>query len=103
MGSNPTQGMDVCLLLFYVCVVLCVGSCLATGKARKGCRAIEEDSIINVTNGTRQTVYTTNKPIVLLLNTHEINWRHMRRELLKYGPFEINSKLKILIQESYLL
>jgi hypothetical protein len=26
VGSNPTQGMDVC-----VCVVLCVGSGLATG------------------------------------------------------------------------
>jgi hypothetical protein len=22
VGSNPTQGMDVCLRLFYVCVVL---------------------------------------------------------------------------------
>jgi hypothetical protein len=29
--SNPTQGMDVCVRLFYVCVVLCVGSDLATG------------------------------------------------------------------------
>jgi hypothetical protein len=31
MGSNPTQGMDVCVLLFCVSVVLCVGSGLATG------------------------------------------------------------------------
>jgi hypothetical protein len=31
VGSNPTQGMDVCVLLFRVCVVLCVGSGLATG------------------------------------------------------------------------
>jgi hypothetical protein len=31
VGSNPTQGMDVCLPLFYVCVVLCIGSGLATG------------------------------------------------------------------------
>jgi hypothetical protein len=31
VGSNPTRGMDVCVLLFYVCVVLCVGSSLATG------------------------------------------------------------------------
>jgi hypothetical protein len=31
VGSNPTQGMDVCLRLFCVCVVLCVGSGLATG------------------------------------------------------------------------
>jgi hypothetical protein len=30
VGSNPTQGMDVYVLLFYVCVVLCVGSGLAT-------------------------------------------------------------------------
>jgi hypothetical protein len=29
--SNPTRGMDVCVRLFYVCVVLCVGSGLATG------------------------------------------------------------------------
>jgi hypothetical protein len=26
MGSNPTRGMDVCVRLFCVCVVLCVGS-----------------------------------------------------------------------------
>jgi hypothetical protein len=31
VGSNPTQGMDVCVLLFFVCVVLCVGSSLAMG------------------------------------------------------------------------
>jgi hypothetical protein len=31
MGSNPTRGMDVCVCLFCVCVVLCVGSGLATG------------------------------------------------------------------------
>jgi hypothetical protein len=31
MGSNPTPGMDVCVRLFCVCVVLCVGSGLATG------------------------------------------------------------------------
>jgi hypothetical protein len=57
VGSNPTQGMDVCVCLFCVCVVLCVGSGLATGcllvegdyeteeEARaqqKDCRAIVE-------------------------------------------------------------
>jgi hypothetical protein len=31
VGSNPTQGMDVCVGLFCVCVVLCVGIGLATG------------------------------------------------------------------------
>jgi hypothetical protein len=31
VGSNPTQGIDVCMRLFCVCVVLCVGSALATG------------------------------------------------------------------------
>jgi hypothetical protein len=31
VGSNPTQGMDVCVCLFCVFVVLCVGSGLATG------------------------------------------------------------------------
>jgi hypothetical protein len=31
VGSNPTQGMDVCLCLFCVCVVLYVVSGLATG------------------------------------------------------------------------
>jgi hypothetical protein len=30
VGSNPTQNMDVYVLLFCVCVVLCVGRCLAT-------------------------------------------------------------------------
>jgi hypothetical protein len=28
--SNPTQGMDVCVRLFCVCAVLCVGTGLAT-------------------------------------------------------------------------
>jgi hypothetical protein len=31
MGSNPTRGMDVCVRLFRVCVVLCVGSGLSMG------------------------------------------------------------------------
>jgi hypothetical protein len=31
VGSNPTRGMNVCVHLFCVCVVLCVGSDLATG------------------------------------------------------------------------
>jgi hypothetical protein len=31
VGSNPTQGMDVCVLLFCVRVVLCIGNDLATG------------------------------------------------------------------------
>jgi hypothetical protein len=31
VDSNPTRGMDVCVHLFCVCVVLCVGSGLATG------------------------------------------------------------------------
>jgi hypothetical protein len=35
VGSNPTQGMDVCVRLFCVCVVLCVGSGLATGCVKK--------------------------------------------------------------------
>jgi hypothetical protein len=30
VGSNPTQGMDICVRLFCVCV-LCVGSGLAMG------------------------------------------------------------------------
>jgi hypothetical protein len=31
VGSNPTRGVNVCVRLFCVCVVLCVGSGLATG------------------------------------------------------------------------
>jgi hypothetical protein len=31
VGSNPTQGMDLSVCLFCVCVVLCVGKGLATG------------------------------------------------------------------------
>jgi hypothetical protein len=31
VGSNPTRGMDVCVRLFCVCAVLCVGSGLTTG------------------------------------------------------------------------
>jgi hypothetical protein len=31
MGSNPTGGMDVCVRLFCVCIVLFVGSSLAMG------------------------------------------------------------------------
>jgi hypothetical protein len=30
LGSNPTQGMDVCVRLFCVCVVLCVESGITT-------------------------------------------------------------------------
>jgi hypothetical protein len=33
VGSNPTQGIDVCVRLFCVCVVLCVGSGLTTGSS----------------------------------------------------------------------
>jgi hypothetical protein len=31
VGSNPTQGMDICVRLFLVSVVLCVGNGLAMG------------------------------------------------------------------------
>jgi hypothetical protein len=31
VGSNPIRGMDVCVGLFCVYVVLCAGSGLATG------------------------------------------------------------------------
>jgi hypothetical protein len=31
VGSNPTQGMDVCVRLFCVWAVPCAGSGLATG------------------------------------------------------------------------
>jgi hypothetical protein len=31
VGSNPTRGMDVCVRLFCVCAVLCVGCSLETG------------------------------------------------------------------------
>jgi hypothetical protein len=31
VSLNPTRGMDVCVRLFYVCIVLCVGSGFATG------------------------------------------------------------------------
>jgi hypothetical protein len=31
MDSNTTQAMDVCVRLFYICVLLCVGSGPATG------------------------------------------------------------------------
>jgi hypothetical protein len=33
MCSNPTRGMDVCVRLFCVCVVLCLGSGLVTGSS----------------------------------------------------------------------
>jgi hypothetical protein len=32
MGSNPTGGVDVCVYLFWVGVVLCVGSGHVTGS-----------------------------------------------------------------------
>jgi hypothetical protein len=33
VGSNPTRGMDVCVRLFCVYVVLCVGSSLERGSS----------------------------------------------------------------------
>jgi hypothetical protein len=33
VGSNPTPGIDVCVRLFCVCAVLCVGSGHVTGKS----------------------------------------------------------------------
>jgi hypothetical protein len=30
-GSNPIQGMDICVRLFCVCAILCVGSGLTMG------------------------------------------------------------------------
>jgi hypothetical protein len=73
-GSNPTRGMDVCVRLFRICVVLCVGSGLATGwspvqgvlptvyrlrnwkaaKVHKGCRA--RGGMLLVVQDTRQNV-----------------------------------------------
>jgi hypothetical protein len=71
--SNPTEGMDVCLRLFYVCVALCAGRGLATGLSpvqgvlptaytgsrnwksvqgqTKGCRVIIIIIIIIIING----------------------------------------------------
>jgi hypothetical protein len=34
VGSNRTRGIDVCVRLFYICVVLCVGSDLARAQQR---------------------------------------------------------------------
>jgi hypothetical protein len=31
LGSNPTRGIDVCVRLFCVCIVLCAGISLAAG------------------------------------------------------------------------
>jgi hypothetical protein len=31
VDSNPTRGMDACVCVYSVCVVLCIGSGLATG------------------------------------------------------------------------
>jgi hypothetical protein len=31
VGSNPTLGMDVCVRLLCVCIILCVGCGLAAG------------------------------------------------------------------------
>jgi hypothetical protein len=64
VGSNPTRGMDVCVRLFCVCVLLCIRGLLATGwssvqgalptvcalrncksaKVHKGCRAIDRQT-----------------------------------------------------------
>jgi hypothetical protein len=42
VGSNPTEGMDICLRLFCVCVVPCVGSGLETADPpSKVQRAVE--------------------------------------------------------------
>jgi hypothetical protein len=77
--SNPTQDMDVCVHLFCVCVVLCVGSGLATGWSpaqgvlpivcrlrnwksgqgpTKGCRAIDRSQIVYVLRTISQLLLT---------------------------------------------
>jgi hypothetical protein len=57
MGSNPNQGTDICVRLFCVCVVLCVGTalrresyrlCIGLSKWKssqgpKGCRAMKRE------------------------------------------------------------
>jgi hypothetical protein len=62
-GSNPTRGMDVCVRLFSVFVVLCVGSVLATGvpqtvfkklkngQGPTGCRATEREKNVGRMKG----------------------------------------------------
>jgi hypothetical protein len=34
MSSNPTRDTDLCLRLFFVCLVLCVGRGFATGRSQ---------------------------------------------------------------------
>jgi hypothetical protein len=46
-GWNPTQGMDVCVHLFCVCVVLCVGLRnwkSGQGPTKKDCSAIDRQT-----------------------------------------------------------
>jgi hypothetical protein len=67
VGSNPTQGIDVCVRLYCVCVVLCVGTGLAKGWSP--------------VQGVLQTVYRINKVK-----------KRSRSKGLWYGPCHISSQ-----------
>jgi hypothetical protein len=90
VGSNPTRGMDVCVRLFCVCVLLCVGSGLVTGwspvqvvlailyrlrnwksgQGPKGYRTIEKDII----NSSYKSRVSTNPWGEIMLITNTIFW-----------------------------
>jgi hypothetical protein len=45
MGLNPTWGMDVCVHLFWVCAVLCVGKGWSPAKKRYCVRDYETEKV----------------------------------------------------------
>jgi hypothetical protein len=82
VGSNSTQGMDVFMRLFCICIVLCVGRGLATGwstvqgvlptvyrikKLRKRTRRKEGPYSHNTTTTTTTTTTTNNNNNNILL------------------------------------
>jgi hypothetical protein len=56
VGSNLTWGMDVCVLLFCVCAVLCAGSGLASGWSKESYRLCKISINWKVANAQQRAV-----------------------------------------------
>jgi hypothetical protein len=87
MGSNPARGMNVCLRLFCVCVLSCVGSGLPMGWS--------------LVQGVLPTVYKCkikepHKEEAKARNGLQRHWRRRRRRRYRYLKKQCNDKMDAL-------